>query len=205
MEEKEYIEDLKEIKDIMNRASKFISLSGLSGIFAGVFALIGAFFAYKTVYINQDYLGYRKAILTSETISQLLFIATCTIALSVISGIYFTTRETKKRNQKAWDHHTKRLLTNLAIPLITGGILCLMLLFKGYIGIVAPLTLIFYGLSLVNASKYTLNEIRSLGLIQIALGLIATHFIGFGLLFWSIGFGLLHIVYGFIMHFKYKS
>lgn len=204
MKEK-YIEDLKEIKDIMNRSSRFISLSGLSGISAGLIALIGAYLAYQTVYTNQDYLGYRNAILTTESLTQLLLIAIGTLVLAVLTGIYFTTRETKKKNQKIWDVQTKRLLINLVIPLLTGGILCLMLLFKGYVGFVAPLTLIFYGLALVNASKYTLNEIRSLGLIQIGLGLIATHFIGFGLLFWAIGFGILHIVYGLIMHWRYKS
>lgn len=204
MKEK-YIEDLKEIKDIMSRSSRFISLSGLSGVSAGIIALVGAYMAYQTVYTNQDYLGYRSAILTNESLTQLLLIAVGTLALAVTTGIYFTTRETKKRNQKIWDIQTKRLLVNLAIPLITGGILCLMLLFKGYVGIVAPLTLIFYGLALVNASKYTLNEIRSLGLIQIVLGLIATHFIGFGLIFWAVGFGVLHIVYGSIMHWRYKS
>jgi hypothetical protein len=204
MKEK-YIEDLKEIKDIMNRSSRFISLSGLSGISAGIIALIGAYLAYQTVYTNQNYLGYRSATLTTESLTQLLLIAFGTLTLAVIMVIFFTTRETKKKNQKIWDTQTKRLLINLFIPLLTGGILCLMLLFKGYVEIVAPLTLVFYGLALVNASKYTLNEIRSLGLIEIGLGLIATHYVGFGLLFWAVGFGLLHIVYGLIMHWRYKS
>ncbi len=204
MKEK-YIEDLKEIKDIMNRSSRFISLSGLSGISAGISALIGAYMAYRIVYTNQDYQEYGRIFLTNESITQLLLIALGTLILAVGTGIYFTTRETKKRNQRIWDIQTKRLLINLSIPLLTGGILCLILLFKGYIGLVAPLTLIFYGLALVNASKYTLNEIRSLGLIEIALGLIATYFIGFGLLFWSIGFGILHIIYGIIMQWRYKS
>ena len=203
MKEK-YIEDLKEIKDIMNRSSKFISLSGLSGISAGICALIGAYIAYQTVYTHQNYLGYRSIIITNESLTSLFLIALGTLILAAGTGIYFTTRETKKRNQRIWDIQTKRLLINLLIPLITGGILCLMLLFKGYIGMLAPLTLIFYGLALVNASKYTLNEIRSLGLIEIALGLIAMQFIGFGLLFWSIGFGVLHIVYGIIMQWRYK-
>lgn len=205
MDQNKYIEDIKEIKDIMNRSSRFISLSGLSGISAGIIALIGVYAAYQTVYINQDYFGYRKAIITTESLATLLLIAIATVVLSIVTVIYFTTKETKKRNQKIWDHQTKRLLINLLIPLITGGILCLMLLFKGYIGIVAPLTLIFYGLALINASKYTLNEIRSLGIIQIALGLIATHFIGFGLLFWAVGFGILHIAYGVVMHLRYRS
>lgn len=204
MKEK-YIEDLKEIKDIMNRSSRFISLSGLSGIAAGIAALAGAYLAYQTVYANQDYLGYRRAFLTTESLTQLLLIAVVTLIVAIGSVVYFTTRETKKRNQKIWDAQTKRLLLNLSIPLLTGGALCLMLLSKGYIGLVAPLTLIFYGLALINASKYTLDEIRSLGLLEVALGLIAVQYIGLGLLFWSIGFGLLHIVYGIIMHLKYKS
>lgn len=205
MEKEKYLNDLKEIKDIMNRSSRFLSLSGLSGISAGIIALIGAFAAYRIVYTNQDYLSYGKVIITTESLTKLLIIAIATLALSVGTVIYFTTRETKKRNQKIWDYQTKRLLINLAIPLITGGILCLILLFRGYIGIVAPLTLIFYGLALVNASKYTINEIRSLGLAEIALGLIAAHYIGFGLLLWSIGFGILHIAYGIAMQLKYRS
>ena len=205
MDQNKYIEDIKEIKDIMNRSSRFISLSGLSGISAGIIALIGAYAVYRTVYINQDYFGYGKAIITTESLATLLLIATGTIVLSIVTVIYFTTKETKKRNQKTWDHQTKRLLINLFIPLITGGILCLMLLFKGYIGIVAPLTLIFYGLALINASKYTLSEIRSLGIIQIVLGLIATQFIGYGLLIWAVGFGILHIIYGVVMHLRYRS
>lgn len=205
MDQQKYIDDLREIKSIMSRSSRLISLSGLAGVFAGIFALGGAYMAYSTVYTNQNYLGYRVAILNSETIVSLLTIAITTLVLSIGAGVFFTSRRAKKTNEKLWDHQTKRLLINLFIPLATGGILCLILLSKGYIGVVAPLTLIFYGLALVNASKYTLDEIRSLGLLEIALGLFATYFIGYGLIFWSIGFGVLHIIYGLVMHRKYES
>ena len=205
MTREKYIEDLKEIKDIMNRSSKFISLSGYSGVFAGIIALIGAYLAHQTVYVDQDYSTFRKAALDSETIIRLLLLASTTLILAVGVGIFFTTREAKKNNQKIWDHQTRRLLINLLIPLVTGGILCLMFLARGYVGLVAPLTLIFYGLGLVNASKYTLNEIRSLGILEIILGLICMQLIGYGLLFWSIGFGVLHIVYGILVQLKYKS
>lgn len=204
MDQNKYIDDIKDIKDIMNRSSRFISLSGLSGISAGIIALIGAYAAYQAVFINQDF-GYEAVIMTADILKNLLLIAIGTIVLSVGTVIYFTTKETNKRNEKIWDHQTKRLLINLAIPLITGGILCLMLLLKGYVGIIAPLTLVFYGLALVNASKYTLNEIRSLGILEIILGLMAIQFIGYGLIFWAVGFGILHIVYGVVMHIRYKS
>jgi len=205
MKKQKYIDDLNEIKDIMNRSSKFISLSGLSGVFAGVFALLGAYFAYRMVYMNQDYIGYERAVATNDNLTILLIIALITLSLSLGAGIFLSTRKAKKNNQKIWDLQTKRLLINLLIPLITGGIFCLILLFNGYVGIIAPLTLIFYGLALVNASKYTLKEVRSLGIAEIILGLIATYFIGYGLLFWSVGFGLLHIIYGIIMKTRYGS
>lgn len=205
METHNYIDDIKEIKEIMNRSSRYISLSGISGVFAGIFALGGAYLAYTTVYSGQDYLNYRTADLTTENILTLVAIALVTIVLTVIAGIYFTTKASKKNNQKVWDYQTKRLLINLAIPLVSGGLFCLIMLVRGYVGLLAPLTLIFYGLSLVNASKYTLPELRSLGIMEIAIGLIATYFIGYGLLFWALGFGILHIIYGIVMHLKYKS
>jgi len=204
MNNETYIEDLKMIREIMNRSSRFISLSGLSGVFAGSFALIGAYLAYLTVYANQDYLQYRKAVLTTETITTLLLIAVVTLLLSIAMGIFLSKRKARKDKQKVWNLQAKRMLINLFIPLITGGFLSLIFLFKGYIGIVAPLTLIFYGLALVNASKYTLTEIRSLGIVEIILGLLAAQFIGYGLIFWALGFGVLHIIYGIAMHLKYR-
>ena len=153
---------------------------------------------------NQIAIGYKAISLNSGSIANLLIIALITLILSVAAGIFFTLQKVKKNKEKVWDDQTKRLLVNLLIPLIAGGILGLMLLSKGLIGMVAPLTLIFYGLALINASKYTLTEIRSLGLVEVALGLLGFQFIGYGLLFWAIGFGLMHIIYGVYMHIKYK-
>ena len=201
MKEK-YIEDLQDIKDIMNRSSRFISLSGLSGIAAGIIALLGAYLAYQTIFIHQDYQVDQRNLLSDENLFKLILIGSATVLAAIVTGIYFTTRETKKRQQRFWDLQTRRLLINLFIPLGTGGMLCLILLHRGYVGFMAPLTLIFYGLALVNASKYTLNEIRGLGLLEIVLGILAMVFIGYGLVFWCIGFGLLHIVYGILMQWK---
>jgi len=205
MTKEKYLEDLKDIKSMMERSSRFISLSGISGVIAGVLALIGAYLAYQTVYYEQDYLSYRKAIMNEATIIELLTIALGVLILSFSAGVFFTQRKARKNNQKLWDKQAKLLVINLMIPLTVGGLLCLILLFKGFIGLVAPLTLVFYGLALINASKYTLSEIRSLGLFEIALGLIGCQFVGFGLILWAIGFGLLHIVYGVVMHLKYGS
>ena len=205
MSKNKYIQDLEEIKDIMSRSSRFISLSGMSGVFSGIIALAGAYVAYRTVLAYHFQIGYEGSTITTDNLTDLLLIAIVTLILSVGTVIYFTTRETKKRKLKIWDLQTKRLLVNLAIPLLAGGILCLMLLYKGYAEIVIPMTLVFYGLALVNTSKYTLRVIRGLGIIEIALGLTAIYFSEFALLFWSFGFGILHIVYGMVMHLKSDS
>lgn len=205
MSKEKYIEDIREIKEMMDRSSRFISLSGWSGVSAGVFALIGAYIGYRTIYVDSNYSGYERVLLSSDNLWTLLLIALVTLFLSIMFGIYFTTRKARKAGQPIWGSTSKRLLVNLLIPLATGGILCMMLLAKGYIGLIAPLTLIFYGLSLINASKFTLPEIKSLGILEIILGLIAIQFIGYGLFFWAIGFGILHIIYGIIMHFRYEK
>lgn len=205
MSNQKYIEDLKDIKEMMNKSSKFISLSGLSGISAGIIALIGAYFAWNNIYSKTGYQDFNRTLLNFDQLSQLLTIGFITLILAIGFGIFFTRLKVKKSKQNVWDSQTKRLLINLLIPLISGGIFCLIILSKGYVGLIAPLTLLFYGLGLVNASKYTLSEVRNLGLIEIALGLCATFFIGYGLIFWCIGFGVLHIIYGVIMEIKYKS
>ncbi|MFT6810000.1 MAG: hypothetical protein ACJA01_003243 [Saprospiraceae bacterium] len=200
----EYIEDIKEIRKIMDRSTRFLSLSGMSGITSGVIALIGAFLAYTTIYDGQDYMQYRKALLTSDSLTQLLLIAIVILVFSIGCAYFFTTRRAKKNNETLWDEHAKKMLINMAIPLVTGGILSLIFISKGFVGLAAPLTLIFYGLALVNGRKYTLDEIRSLGLMEITLGLLSAYFIGYGLIFWAVGFGGLHIIYGVVMHYKYE-
>jgi len=95
------------------------------------------------------------------------------------------------------------LIINFGIPLVTGGIFALLLLEKGLYEIIAPITLLFYGLGCVNASKHTFRDVRYLGITLILIGLIATYFEGYGLVFWALGFGVCHIIYGSMMYFKY--
>ena len=204
MKEK-YIDDLKEIRHIMNQSSRFVSLSGVSGVSVGLTALLGVYLTNLLVFTDYDHLSYSKVFLQDKHFTLLLLIAFGTIALGIGQVILFTTRKTRRLKMKIWDHQTRRILINLSIPLLTGGIVSLILLFEGFIGMVYPFTLIFYGLALVNVSKYTLNEIRSLGLLEISLGLIAFQFIELGLINWSIGFGVLHVAYGLLIHKKYPS
>lgn len=205
MEANKYLNDISEIKNMMNKSSRFISLSGLSGVLAGIYSLIGAYLTYKIIYTDSYELGsYRNLIVTEDAMISLFAIAFCVIFLSLITGIFLSMKKAKKQEEKIWDASSKRLLINFMIPLATGGIFILFLIEKEIYGFVAPLTLIFYGLACVNASKYTLGDVRYLGITLLILGLISTYFIGFGLLFWALGFGICHLFYGAVMYFKYE-
>jgi hypothetical protein len=199
METKDYLKDIQDIKSMMAQSSQFISLSGFSGILAGIYALIGAYIAH--FFIENDRSNFIT--LESLTFKYLILTAFVVLLLSVSTAYLLTIRKAKKLNEKVWNPTSKRLVVNFCIPLVTGGIFCILLLKNGYYGLIAPITLIFYGLACVNASKYTLRDVRYLGITQIILGLIATEFSGYGLHFWVIGFGICHILYGSIMHYKY--
>lgn len=203
MKEKEHLQTLSDIRSMMERSSRFISLSGLSGVFAGLFALAGAWFANDLLNnFHRDGDGYIYDL--GGLIFMLFWDAALVLGASLLVGVLLTVRNSKKQGIKTWDSTAKRLLINLAIPLATGGLFCFVLVYHGVFGLVAPATLIFYGLALINASKYTFNDIRYLGIFEIILGLIASVYIGYGLLFWACGFGVLHIVYGAVMYFKYE-
>jgi hypothetical protein len=194
---------LGEMRDLMNRSSRFLSLSGLSGICAGVFALLGAWAAWFYLYaISDDLYGPMP---TPTRFYTFFFIdAGLVLFLSLLGGWYFSNRRAKKAGVPLLDETALRMMANLFIPLATGGLFCIALLYYGVIGLIAPATLIFYGLALLNASKYTVNDIRYLGICQIILGLISTAFISHGLIFWAIGFGGMHIIYGTVLYYKYE-
>ena len=212
MESKKYLDDISEIKNMMSRSSRFISLSGLSGILAGIYALIGAFVANSYINLTLDALysedNYSRVELHDaqefpNLVEELLLIAISVLVLAVVTGIILSIRKANKSGEKVWNVASRRLVLNFLIPIVVGGIFCLVLLQYGFTGLVAPATLIFYGLACVNASKYTLGDVRYMGLAFILIGLISTQFIGYGLYFWAMGFGVFHIIYGAMMYFKY--
>ncbi len=200
-----YKDDLESIRQLMDRSVKFISLSGLSGILAGIYALAGAGLAYSSLQYK-SVVDYRtNSVQHPAVVQKLIVIAAVVLIASLATGFLLTIRKSKRQGIKINLANTKRLAINLAIPLVAGGIFILILLSKGHYGVVAPASLIFYGLALINASPNLYEEVRYLGYCEIVVGLIAAYFSGWGLLFWAIGFGGLHVVYGAAMYRKYDA
>ena len=204
--ENQHLDALQDIRHMMQRSSRFISLSGLSGIAAGIWALIGAWFAYD--WIIEYYNNYSHEGFTGQNFQRLklnlLLLALSVAGLAFLSALYFTWRRAGKNKVPLWDHTTRQLVFSTAVPLISGGLFILAMLQYSEWRFVAPGCLVFYGLALVSGSKYTLSEIRYLGFLEIVLGLICTQYIGYGIYFWAAGFGVLHIIYGFVMWWKYE-
>ena len=211
MEKEKHLNDLKEIKMMMEQSSKFISLSGLSGISAGVCGLIGAAAAYMALLPHQmssrprqaDTDGYFPLTSSADLAFDLVLIAVVTLGAALILSTFFTVRRARINQHSMWNTASKRLFVSMSLPLIAGGLFCLILIYHGLIGLVAPCTLIFFGLALVHASKFTLPEIRYVGVVNILLGLVNGIFIGHGLFFWALGFGVVNIIYGVYMYLKY--
>jgi len=211
MNEQEHLNTLSEIKQLMERSSRFLSLSGLSSVCIGVYALLGAFAGWWYLSTHSiDLNSFYKPIYDSygnQSLDHIAFLMTdalLVLMLSLISSFVLTKRLASKQGLSSWDQPARRMLLDLLIPLLTGGLYCLILLKQQRIEWIASAMLLFYGLSLINASHHTRNEIRQLGLLEITLGLFAALFPGHGISFWVVGFGVLHIIYGIRLYYTYE-
>jgi len=205
-EEQDYIQDINEMRSLMERSSKFLSLSGLAGIMAGIYALTGAFIAYKIFHFNPDQVFYDNVQpgSLSSGLQKIIFLAIIILILAIGTTIFLSGKKAARRHDIFWSPIARRLLINMGVPLIAGGLLVIILISNGLIGLGAPFTLLFYGLALFNASNFTYKEVKSLGLIEIGFGLSSSYFVEYGLLFWFLGFGVVHIIYGIYIHYRYE-
>jgi hypothetical protein len=204
-----YSEDMKAIRKIMEDSTRFLSLSGLSGIFAGIIALTGAavawFIILKTVNIlNYEYFNSLPAKETGIIKSQLVIDGLIILILAVVFSLYFSLKKARRDGKRTWTPVSRKLLINLLVPLIAGGMFVLVLLIQNQLQLIIPSLLLFYGLALVNAGKFTYGEVFYLGLSEVITGIISGFFSEYGIVFWCFGFGILHIVYGILMIRKYE-
>ena len=189
-QEKEHLQAIQDIKTMMERSSKFSSISGKAGIVVGMLAVI-------------VFAGIKWFEVTSVATLFVVMVGTLMIALSI--GLYLSIAKAKKEGTAIFDTTAKRFLVQFFIPLFVGGILCLIFACQNQILYIPAMMLIFYGFALVHASKFSLDTIKNLGYLEIVAGLIAATFTQYGMWCWVFGFGLLHIIYGFIIYTKYEK
>jgi hypothetical protein len=198
------LDAIHEIRAMMDQATRFKSISGLSGLLAGVLAIVCVFSISFYWGINPWEAGALDSLLKPEKLESLLLSFGCLLFVSVGIGILMSIRNARLRGHLPWDNAAKRLAINLSIPVVVGGIFSGLLIRMGYPSLVVPVTLLFYGMALLHASKFTLGVVRTVGIGMLILGLLATWFLAHGLLIWTLGFGLVHVVSGVIIYFQYE-
>lgn len=198
-----YLEEIKEIRRMMEQSSRFLSLSGLSGVLIGIYALVGSLLIYRLVYSQNCIL--LEGVFAGNQLVAVATIAMLVLFASIVTTLVLTWQRAGRTNKNFWNRGSRLMLTNLAIPFISGGIFVIIFTMREVYEIAAPATLIFYGLALINAAKFTRQEIFYLGMLQVVLGVFATIFPQFGLLLWALGFGVLHMIYGTVMYFRYEK
>jgi hypothetical protein len=210
----ESLQALHDIRGIMERSARFLSLSGWSGVWAGCTALAGA--AIGHAWLPPGLLRYNYLTGTAtddaapycfcgEGFYRPLLLALAIFIVALAGGYYFTWRKMRRQGTSLWNHASRQMMWAVAVPLITGGIFVLGFMRYNHPIYIAPACLAFYGLALVNGSKHTLTDIRYLGYLEILLGTVCLFVPGWGLYFWIAGFGILHILYGMIMWNKYDK
>ncbi len=200
MEYKDALQTVKEIKAMMEKTSKFLSFSGISIVLTGLYALTGAYFAHRII-SPVVFSSHRFDVSGENSISTLLLLACAVFIAALVTVLLFSFRKAVKNGIPFFNKLTYRTFLNFFIPLLTGGLFCIALMANGYYGVIAPVMLLFYGLSLINVSKFTYSNTFWLGLCELVLGIVSAFFPGFGLWFWAIGFGMLHIFYGICFYF----
>ncbi|MFN4285514.1 MAG: hypothetical protein ACK4E8_06065 [Lacibacter sp.] len=205
-ENQDPIRAIAEMRELMERSSKFLSLSGRAGVFAGVYALSGALVAYLLLGFNPDRIVYsaeEQALLLPQ-LEHVLLVAALVLVLAVGTAIVLSYQTAVQRGERLANPVARRVVVQMAVPLVSGGLLLLLLLSKGWIGWLAPFSLIFYGLALYQTGTYTYNELKSLGLLQVVLGLAGAWLPAYGLWCWAAGFGVAHILFGLFLHNRYQ-
>jgi hypothetical protein len=205
----ETLEALREIRTIMDRSARFVSLSGWSGIWAGLCALAGVAVAYgmlqKPRYEHIGSTIYASTAHFDKDIMNFILLGIGVFAMATGGAVFFTWRKATRLGQKIWNNASRLMFGQLFYPLFAGGVFSLLFIYYGCGMFVVPTCLVFYGLALISASRHTVSDIRYLGMLEVALGCTAMFIPGFGLLFWALGFGVLHILYGAMMWSKYDK
>jgi hypothetical protein len=206
----QHLEDLQVIRKIMEESSKFLSLSGLSGIIAGLLGIAGAVIAQLLLAgPSAPAEWYLKPLAEDGTVTRtviwLFADMAAVLVLAFFGSVLLSLRKARRSGHILWTPVTRRMLASMLIPLGAGGLFILLTLSSIPAGVSASSTLIFYGLAVISAGKFTFGEIHWLGVLEIITGIVCLLLPQYTILLWATGFGVIHIGYGLFMHLRYKG
>ena len=195
---------MDDIREMMSKSSRFQAISGWSIVVIGLYAAVASAMAAAVIGVG-DWLPccenlQRFAVLnTPSRIRIAALIAIGLFALSLLTVFVAAIIKSKRNNLRfAFDKRMCQMLVDFFIPLIAGGLLSMALVQQGHYGLTSSIMLLFYGLALVNCSHYTYPALRWLGYSELLIGIIDCFTMSHALLFWFLGFSVMHILFGVI-------
>lgn len=204
MSKEKHLDDLAQIRSIMERSKKYLSLSPWAAVMAGFYALTGASITFVLI---PDLFNHftNERVLTSGKLWVLFCLAMGMLILATWSALALNSRQARKNGGQLWTKAARRLALNFVLPMLAGGLFITALWLHSYYTLIPAAMLLFYGLSLINAGNFTFSNVRILGVLQTALGLGAAFWPNTGLWWWTMGFGWLHLCYGWWLYHQLKS
>lgn len=209
MENKEALNTLNEIKDLMEKSSRFQSISGLSIVIVGLLASVVSAGAWLMLLPHSD-ISWLPTTCNGILINSpfrtkiAVFSALLLLVISFSTVSFFSLHKMKKqRGAVSFDSTLRRCLFHFCVPMVVGGLLCAAMLLQGHYGLTSTFMLVFYGLALINCSHYTSSSIAMLGYAQLVLGVVDCFAVSHAILLWWLGFGLMHILFGIYFIIKY--
>lgn len=204
MKKEEVKQTLDDIRAMMAKSSRFQAISGVSIIMVGIYASVASFLVspmlrgWNWLALPCDASG-NITLNTPHLIHMTVLAALLLFVLSFATVTVMAWRKAKRLNLPlSLDKRMFQMLINFFIPLLAGGVLCLALIVQHHYGLTSSIMLIFYGLALVNMQHYTYPVFRFLGYAELILGFVDCFTVHYSLLFWFLGFGLLHILFGIL-------
>ncbi|HYR41829.1 MAG TPA: hypothetical protein VER98_02310 [Terriglobia bacterium] len=181
------IENLRYIRETMERAGSFTAVPGWGGILMGISALLSALISSR---------------LPSNDLWVASWLGEAVLALAV--GGWAMAQKARAVQSTLLDGPGRKFALSLCPAMIAGGILTLVLYRNALFGLMPGVWLLLYGVAVVTGGAFSVNVVPIMGVSFMILGTIAL-FSPPGLANWfmAAGFGGLQIVFGFIIARRY--
>lgn len=177
------MDNLRYIRETMERASSFTAVPGWGQVAIGSTALVTAYIATRQ---------------TSPTAWLEIWIAEGMIAF-LIAG-WTMDRKARALKVPLLSGPGQKVAFSLTPPIFVGGVLTVVLYRMGLTGIIPGVWLLLYGTGVVTGGMFSVRVVPVMGLCFMLLGAVALFCPpGWGNIFMAAGFGGLHILFGVII------
>lgn len=188
-------ENLRVIRDLMERSTKYSTFSGLSGVLAGTASITGCIVTHLLQRRFPDPASFRIPFLLTWSL----------VILCAIGGDFLLTKRRATRvGKRIVSRLGKQMVIASAPGLGTGALLTLYFLSHNLLADIFPMWMLAYGIAVCAVGLFSQREVSWLGAAFLAAGTITlllplfglTALPALGLIMMAVTFGGFHIVYG---------